>query len=90
MARVPAKNATQGREAMVSIPFTEKPTQPGAEYRGGDFAQDVDERGRKGITLERRIKRFWAGRGSVRRDLARAIARAKQRPRRAAFYRMGR
>ena len=28
----------------------------------------MDERGRKGITLERRIKRFWAGRGAVRRD----------------------
>ena len=38
------------------------------EYRGGDFAQDVDERERKGITLERRIHRFGAGRGPVRRD----------------------
>ncbi len=68
------------------------------EYRGGDFSQwstqakprlrrvsPVDERGRKGITLERRITPQ-----SVRRDLARAIARAKQRPRRAAFYHMGR
>ncbi len=57
-----ANARAQNSEREVTVP------RPQSSAARRDLAQDVDERGRKGITLERRIKRFWAGRGSVRRD----------------------
>ena len=69
MARVPAKkNATQVREAIPSIGAVTLRT--GVHRRSLRLRRvsPVDERGRKGITFERRIKRFWAGRGPGGRD----------------------